>query len=320
MYEFDLNVTEAMVNTTKKCVVMVKSCSTDLTKNGNEYVKGEFIKKNKTLEFRVWDAPIVSLFKTQDMKKQILVATLKFTSWSGAIQATIQSIHNEPVEVDTAEFLPTANYEALFAELGAEIQKLQPQWVNVINLAFQSVHGMDAFERFKHEFAGCKMHDALEGGLIHHTVKMLRIYNTIEQCDPRLAKYSNLIRTGIILHDLGKIEEMHDGEPVKDGYIIPHRIKGAMYLERNRGAVLSYISEEELVRLESILIGHHNAKGNSEAAGTIYAYIVFLIDMLDAQVSRIMDCVENPSSLKTTSAGNLSIGLDWSSTEIKGVI
>lgn len=320
MYEFDLNVTEAMVNTTKKCVVMIKNCSVDLTKNGSEYIKGEFVKMNRTLEFRVWDAPIVALFKTQDMKKQIIVVTLKFTSWAGGIQATIQSVHNEPVEVDTAEFMPATNYEALFTELSTEIQKLSPQWVNVINLAFKAIPNVDAFERFKHEYAGCKMHDALEGGLIHHTVKMLRIYNTIEQSDPRLTKYSNLIKTGIILHDLGKIEEMHDGEPVKDGYIIPHRIKGAMYLERNRDAVLSFISEEELVRLESILIGHHNAKGNAEAAGTVYAYIVFLIDMLDAQVSRIMDCMENPASLKTTSAGNLSMSLDWATTDIKGVI
>ena len=76
------------------------------------------------------------------------------------------------------------------------------------------------------------------------------------------------------------------------------------------GHQVSFSIAEELLRL-SMSLGHEAKyptpwiEGGSfeEKAKTVYAYITFLIDMLDSQVSHILDCVE-AENLKEESSGD----------------
>ena len=58
------------------------------------------------------------------------------------------------------------------------------------------------------------MHDAQIGGLLNHTMKMMRIAKVVYQNEPRmeqLENYKDMLYLGVILHDIGKIYEMNYG-------------------------------------------------------------------------------------------------------------
>lgn len=307
---FDMIITDAMMANPVKGVIYIQSYQiTPNKKDGREYVAGTIKKQKKTLNFKIWDSAIVKLFKDNDFSKQLAVASLKGAEWQGNKYVTITALHlNEVVEVDMAEFECTLDCDALFNEFYTYLKsKLEPKWLSVVDLAFKGATGIDAFDRFKREYAGNAYHDAIGGGLINHTLKMLKLYDTVESNDARIQPYSNLIRTGIILHDIGKIQEMHDGEYGKDAFIIPHQVLGIQYLERNRTEVLKFITEAELARLESVIYGHHNGLGGAAVATTIYAAIVHAVDNLDATVTHILDSLENPDNLKKAQNGDSQI-------------
>lgn len=304
MAYFDLEVTDAMLQGQKvTSIVLIDNYSVALRKDGKtKYIVGTIRKLKRTCAFKVWDAPIVQFFETNDMRKQYLNVTFTGSEWNGVREVVFKAINPaDNVAIDTAEFELSLDCNGLFHELSTYIGgKLEPKWTNVINIVFSTLP--DMYTRFSTEYAGASMHDAIKGGLINHTLKMLRLFDTLLASDERLAKYASLIRTGIIMHDVGKVEEMSEGAYQKGAFIISHRLKGVGYLERNRDAVLQHITEDELIRLESIIATHHGGIGVTEECSTIYAYVVHLLDMLDSQVTQIADKIEGESNIKQNSA------------------
>jgi len=309
---FDLNVTDAMVaGQVVQSVVYIDSYQVGTKKDGADYIYGKIRKLRKLCNFKIWDSNIISFFKNNDFTHKYLYLGFKGSEWNGQRDIVITQVVNKEFEVDSKEFESPLEYEELFKDFGAYISsKLSPNWVQVVNIAFNAIPNVNMFERFKTEWAAHGMHDAIKGGLLNHTLKMLKIFDVIEENDSRIKEYSDLIRTGIILHDLGKIEEMTDGEYQKDAYVLSHRAMGIGYLERNYTEILRYISRSDMLRLESIILGHHNGLGDSEFAHTIYAVIVHLIDNLDAQVTMLMDSLESKDTLKKNSCGDLVISIN----------
>ena len=309
---FDLNVTDAMVaGQVVQSVVYIDSYQVGTKKDGGDYIFGKIRKLRKLCNFKIWDSNIISFFKSNDFVHKYLYLGFKGSEWNGQRDIVITQVVNKEFEVDSKEFESPLEYEELFKDFGAYISsKLSPNWVQVVNIAFNAIPDVNMFEHFKTEWAAHGMHDAVKGGLLSHTLKMLRIYDVIEENDSRLKEYSDLIRTGIILHDLGKIEEMENGEYKNDAYVLSHRAMGIGYLERNYIEVLKYISRSEMLRLESIILGHHNGLGDSEFAHTIYALIVHLIDNLDAQVTMFMDSLESKDTLKKNGCGDIVISVN----------
>ena len=304
MAYFNLEVTDALVQGQKlTSVVYIDNYTVAMRKDGKTpYIVGTIRKLKQTCPFKVWDAPIVKFFEDNDMRKQYLNVTFTGSEWNGSREVVFKAINpSDGVEIDTTEFELSLDCKGLFAELGNYINNnLEAKWTNVVNLVFSVMP--DMYVRFSQEFAGASMHDAIKGGLINHTLKMLRLFDVLLASDERLKEYAGLIRTGIILHDIGKLDEMLDGAYQKGAFIINHRLMGLGYLERKRDDILQHITKDELIRLESIVATHHAGLGVSEECSTIYAYIVHLIDMLDSQVTQMMDKIDSESAVKLNSA------------------
>ena len=79
------------------------------------------------------------------------------------------------------------------------------------------------------------------------------------------------------------------------------RTESLELMMNNKDFIVSQFNDDFYYRLISIIRGHHDEF--EEKAKTVYAYITFLIDMLDSQVSHILDCVE-AENLKEESSGD----------------
>lgn len=141
--------------------------------------------------------------------------------------------------------------------------------------------------------AAYKLHHAIRGGLLLHTLSIIRLCEGVCNIYPAVDK--ELLISGAILHDIAKTEEFtvsHTG--VASGYstkgnLIGHLAGGAMLIAeaaRECGA-----SEETAILLEHMVLSHHGEPEFGACMRPMFLEAILLsqLDMLDATVYEVLD-------------------------------
>ena len=277
-------------------VVYVKNANINVAKNGKKYIQGLLIDNKESIFYKVW-GDYMEAFQKVNATSQILYIEGTVNVFNDTTSIVITKAMPSNEGLTPADFITGHDRDALEREF-YEINKrlLSPNAYDILNVVVRD----KVKDRFFMEYAGMTMHDACPSGVANHTVKMLRILETIINNDPRLAPWTDLLVLGVDLHDVGKIKEMYNGNYRKNSFVT-HREFGIELLMNNKDFIASQFNDDFYYRLVSIIRGHHDEF--EEKAKTVYAYITFLIDMLDSQVSHILDCVE-AENLKEESSGD----------------
>ena len=289
-------------------IVYISSYERKPKKDGKSfYIAGSLVNKEDSLSFKIWDAPLVEALTQNDMNGRVVKITGSVGSYMNNLDLKITSIESvDETQYPRSLFLKSANVKALFAEFSAFVKEnLSETGFKCLNHIFTTEN---LFGRFVEEFAGSKMHDAQVGGLLHHTLKMMRIAKVVYLNEPRindLENYKDMLYMGVILHDIGKIYEMDLGVYTENSFVT-HRIMGIELLVKYKQDIISAFDENFYYELVSVLQGHHGEYG--DAPNTVLAYIVHLIDMLDSQTTGIFDKIErNDINMR---ANNMTVYVD----------
>ena len=236
-----------------------------------------------TLDVKIWDMFLVDTMLKTGFVGKVATVSGSISEYKGKLQFVLTkvAVNDSFTKVD---FLPQCGVEENKNEFFAFINNNISQ--PYIKALLEVFNGEDIMSDFCKEFAGSKMHDAKVGGLTHHTLKMLKIAQTVVYNDGRLTPYSDLIYSGVILHDIGKVKEMNLGTYTTNSFVT-HRLFGCEMLARHKEAIVSYIGETNYYHLQAIIQGHHGQWG--ESPKTVWAYIIHLIDMIDSAVTCILD-------------------------------
>lgn len=132
------------------------------------------------------------------------------------------------------------------------------------------------------------LHHAVRGGLLMHTLTMLRMADRL--CEIYTYVNRDLLYAGVILHDIAKLYEIDaattgvPGEYTTQGNLLGHLVMGAMEIDR-AGRELD-IDPDTLMLLEHMLISHHGVPeyGAAKYPMTIEAYALSALDDLDAKM------------------------------------
>jgi len=143
--------------------------------------------------------------------------------------------------------------------------------------------------------AAVRMHHAMRGGLIYHTMSVLELAKVIAKIYPFVDE--ELLISGAILHDIAKCEEyvVNDvgsaSEYTPQGILIGHLVRGAMYVEQIASA--NDISRENAMVLEHLILSHHGIPdfGSAVKPAMIEAEILSMVDMMDAKVFQIAEAL-----------------------------
>lgn len=287
------------------CVVYLANYKRLPKKDGKSfYIAGTFTNKEDVLSFKVWDAPLIDYMSGTDLTGKVVKITGSAGSYQNNIDVKINSIEPaDETEYPKSLFMKSADVDSLFKEFTDFVNaELSPNAVKLLLGIFKSEN---LFPRFKEEFAGNKMHDAQIGGLLNHTVKMMKIGKVVYENEPRmnsLQYYKDMLYLSIILHDIGKVFEMLFGVYQENSFVT-HRILGIEMLVKYKANIISLFDENFYYEIVSVLQGHHGEFG--DAPVTVLAYIVHLIDMLDSQTTGIFDKIE--SNDVVMKAGNMSV-------------
>lgn len=144
--------------------------------------------------------------------------------------------------------------------------------------------------------AAVKLHHAQRGGLLYHTLTMLRAGEMMCEIYPALSR--DLVLGGIILHDMSKMKELSVGELglaseyTIEGQLIGHISMGCAMVERVSAQL--GISDEVRMLMEHIILSHHGVPefGSPRLPMFPEAEVVSQLDRLDAQLFEMFDALD----------------------------
>lgn len=147
--------------------------------------------------------------------------------------------------------------------------------------------------------AAFKLHHAVRGGLLMHTLSIVRLCESVCKIYPFVDR--ELLISGAILHDISKLEEFSVGElGIAEGYTIEGNLLG--HLAMGAAKVDQYakrlnISRKTSVLLQHMILSHHGEPEFGAAVRPMFieAEILSELDLLD---SRIYEMREAVSSVK----------------------
>ncbi len=136
--------------------------------------------------------------------------------------------------------------------------------------------------------AAKNLHHAVRGGLLMHTLSILRLAQAV--CGIYGFVNFDLLASGAILHDIAKIEELDVAETgiasdyTVKGNLLGHLVMGAVIVDRIGRA--NGISDKTLTLVEHMLISHHGSPefGAAKLPMFIEAELLSELDLLDARL------------------------------------
>lgn len=146
--------------------------------------------------------------------------------------------------------------------------------------------------------AAQRIHHAERSGLLHHTLTMLRCADALLPIYPFLD--GDLLRAGVILHDLCKTEELKSdnmglvSEYTRAGQLVGHLVQGAIAVDRAARKVGA--PDELRDMLEHMLLSHHEIPEYGSPKPPMFpeAEMLAMLDRLDArmyEMSHTISCV-----------------------------
>lgn len=152
--------------------------------------------------------------------------------------------------------------------------------------------------------AAFKLHHAIRGGLLMHTLSIARLAESVCAIYPFVDK--DLLLSGVILHDIAKITEFTVAESgVVTGYsirgnLLGHLTEGAMTVRKVSEEI--GVPAEKSMLIEHMILSHHGEPefGAAVRPAFIEAELLSELDLMDARIYEMREAVESTAALDFT--------------------
>ncbi|MCC6540487.1 MAG: HD domain-containing protein [Bryobacterales bacterium] len=211
------------------------------------------------------------------------------------LQFTIHTLQAVPEsEVDLGDFFPASrrDSEEMFAELRGHIETMaNPHLRGLLNAIFDDA---GIARRYKRAPAAKSIHHAWLGGLIEHVLSMCALCKLVGPHYPHVNL--DLLLTGAILHDSGKIDELtyERGFGYSDeGQLLGHILIG-LRLVNEKMALLPDFPPRLRMLVEHLIASHHGTLeyGSPKVPMTAEAMLLHHLDNLDSKMETVRVSVE----------------------------
>lgn len=263
---------------------MVVSLQKRFTSNENTYYCATLSDGNINVDARIWKC---SLIEDANIKEgDVCNISAHINNYNDKLQYVIKQIALCET-ADQSEFVKKAPVEE--KELRIKIK----EYINKINnKKFLSIINkllMENDEAYYTYPAAMSMHHGYKCGLVYHTYSMLKLADTIISNYPGIN--SDLLYTGIILHDIGKTKELSGvNNPVytKEGNLLGHIVIGLQMIAV-AAKELNIENTEEIDMLEHLIASHHGELeyGSPKTPLTMEAWALHNIDLIDAKLASL---------------------------------
>ncbi len=174
--------------------------------------------------------------------------------------------------------------DEMWAELEARVGAVVNPWVRALLSEVLMTHGA----RLRIWPAALTVHHAYRGGLLEHVLKLTEVGTLLAAA---YGADSDLLIAAAILHDIGKLEELHYEAATSyspRGNLIGHITLGVM-LVRDAARRIDAFPEDLLTRIEHVIVSHHGSRehGSPVEPMSVEAFIFSAMDDLDATLHQV---------------------------------
>jgi len=283
-------------NQTVSTTFLIKAKELRSKKTGGQYLVLTLADRTGEIVGHWWDnfEEVVDTFENED----IVFARGLISQYRNRLQMTVHRVRPcEEREIDLTHYFPTTKYcvETMFRELMEIVRGFENQYLRGL---LENIFADEAtVKKFKRAPAAKSMHHPYLGGLLEHTLSLLKLSKKVgghyEGID------LDLLQTGAILHDFGKIDELNYERGTtysNDGQMIGHLAMETIMVSDHIREIPGF--PEELRRhLLHMLLSHHGKleHGSPKLPLTPEALMLAYLDDLDSKIEAMQRLIAEPN-------------------------
>ena len=226
------------------------------TRDARRYLRLQLTDRTGSIEARMWEGfeKDAATFEREGYVK----VQGRVESYRGKLQLAIERIRRaELSEVDTEDYLPQTklDVEALFAKLKEYGEGIANPFLQ--RLVRSVLEDPGVAPRFKRAPAAKMMHHAYLGGLLEHVVSLCGLARIVAAHYPEVD--GDLLMTGVILHDVGKLDELSYERSIgytTEGMLLGHILMEYEMLSKKMDAIEGFPPALKTA-VQHMLISHH---------------------------------------------------------------
>lgn len=272
---------------------LIKSVEQKTSSKGDTYLDLTLGDSTGEINAKLWryDAAQYGTYKANDIVK----IRGSISQYLGADQLRIDLIRhaNETDNITMEELVKTAAYsgEQMYTELLGIVDGFADQKLKEVVKAIYT----DKREALLYWPAASKMHHAFRGGLLMHTLSIVRLCEGVCKIYPFVDK--DLLISGAMLHDISKLEEFELNDAgVVEGYSFSGNLLG--HLTMGAEMVGRYceklgIDKNTEILLKHMVLSHHGEPDFGAAVRPMFieAEILSELDLMDARIFEMREAV-----------------------------
>ena len=266
--------------------LLVRNADQRTASNGSKYLDMTLCDTTGDINCKMWDGTIAP-------PKQGGVIKVRGTvqEYNGRLQMRIEKMRAviETDNVDMTLLMPCApeKPEKMLDEINRTIDRMKTPELQQILCELLRMCG----DRLNYYPAAQRLHHAERSGLLHHTLSILRAAEKLLPLYPFLD--GDLLRAGIIAHDLSKTNEFLSDENGNvadyspEGQLLGHLVHGVAQVQEAARRV--HVEGEYVMLLSHMVISHHGKPEFGSPVPPMFpeAEMLHVLDDLDAKMNEM---------------------------------
>ncbi len=264
---------------------LIQNKERKIASNGSAYLDLDLRDSTGSIKAKLWDCDKHGVdFEADD----IVRVEGSVEEYRGSPQLKIRRIARcAPEEVDLLDYFPRSarDPEEMLAELTARLRRMPEGPLRQLLLSIIEDSAIAA--KYKLAPAATTYHHAYLGGLIEHVLSLLGLADRVLDHYPDLNR--DLVVAGVVLHDLGKIEELSFERGFRyttRGQLLGHISIGLGMVQEKMRAIPDFPPDLK-DRLEHIILSHHGRLEFGSPKEPVFpeALVVHYLDDLDSKLA-----------------------------------
>ncbi len=267
----------------------------DRNDGNGKYLSLTLCDRTGRLDGRVWDNAEVWAAKFE--QNDFVDVRACVDEFNGKLQLRVLEITRlEPAEIELGDFQrkTTRDIDALWNQLCDSVNSFTDEDLKRLVFAFLDDAGIA--RRYQSAPAAKFMHHAWIGGLLEHVVDLLQFCDLAAQHFPLI--YRDLLLTGAILHDVGKIYELsweRGFDYTMEGQLIGHISIATRLLEEKVKSLPDFPKHVHTL-VEHMILSHHGSLefGSPKLPMIPEAVLLHYLDDAEAKMLAIREACMPP--------------------------
>ncbi len=241
--------------TTVISTFLVQSKERKIASNGNAYLDLSLRDSSGAIPAKVWDSDRLKLDFEED---DVVHVKGHVEEYRGKSQIRVREIKKcSPEEIQPLDYFPRAekDTEEMYAALLRRLHAMPDGPLRALLLAV--MEDPKIMEKYKLAPAATTLHHAFLGGLLEHVTSLVELGDKV--CDHFKTLDRELVLAGVVLHDLGKIEELTFTRGFRyttRGQLVGH-MAIALEIVGEKSRAIPDFPPQLKAQIEHIILSHH---------------------------------------------------------------